>query len=71
MAEGGWYSTFVGQILDQGEALTDVAIHVHPTYENHVLVGDCWCEPRLEEGEPPMFKHRDKLDREGPLDPAG
>lgn len=42
-------------------------VHVVPLYEGgHENAGDCWCEPREDDG---VFVHRDKLDRDGPLDP--
>lgn len=38
-------------------------VHVIPTYEEHDVSAECWCEPREDDG---VFVHRDALDRDPP-----
>jgi hypothetical protein len=56
---------------DLEDATTD-EVHVHPCYELHTISPSCWCAPkRIDEIEVfPIYLHRDKLDREGPREPA-
>lgn len=61
-----WCVTRLDDVREEGDGA-----HIHPGYEVHEISPNCFCRPkRLDEVEVyPLWLHRDKLDREGPVIP--